>query len=126
MAHDSNGMIPLPNHMDFEALFRPRRPTEDGFIGGDYAPYAVVCFSAKWCGPCQQLNKKLIVDTTPEVTWYAVDIDQNKTSLGYAGCTGIPAFCIIKDGAFKDRKVGASGTADVLGWLQRNGVPVAI
>ena len=125
VAKDSNGMIPLPNHLDFEALLRPRRPTEDGFLG-EYAPHVVVCFSAKWCGPCQMLNKKLIVDSTPEVVWYAIDIDQNKTSLGYAGCTGIPAFCIIQDGAFKDRKVGAGGTSDVLGWLNRNGVPVDI
>lgn len=119
-------MIPLPNHMDFERMFRPRRPTEEGFIGGNYAPWVVVCFSADWCGPCQKLNKKLIVDSTPEVTWYAVDIDQNETSLGYAGCSGIPAFVIIRDGVFVDRKVGAGSVADVFNWLNKHGVPVDI
>ena len=118
-------MIPLPDHMKFEELFRPRRPTEGGFLE-TYASNVVVCFSAKWCGPCQTLNKKLLVELTPDVTWYSVDIDQNKTSLGYAGCNGIPAFCIIKDGTFKDRKVGASSSTDVLSWLQRNEVPVNI
>lgn len=123
---DKNGMIPLPNHMDFERLFRPRRPIEDGFIGGNYSSWVVVSFSASWCGPCQRLNKKLIVDATPEVVWYAVDIDENKTSLGYAGCDGIPAFVIIKDGVFVDRKVGANSVADVLNWLNKYNVPVDV
>lgn len=118
-------MIPLQDHMKFEALFRPRRPTEEGFMDS-FAPNVVVCFSAKWCGPCQALNKKLLVDLTPDVTWYSIDVDLNKTSLGYAGCNGIPAFCIIKDGVFRDRKVGAGSVTDVLGWLQRNDIPVNI
>jgi thiol-disulfide isomerase/thioredoxin len=120
---DANGMIPLPNHPDFEALFRPRRPTEDGFMGA-YDRYVVVSFSATWCGPCKRINKKELVEHTPGVKWYAVDVDENETSLGYAGCKGVPSFVIIVDGIFKDRKTGATGAADVLLWLNQNGVPV--
>jgi thioredoxin-like negative regulator of GroEL len=126
LQRDKNGMIPLPNHMNFEQLFRPRRPTEEGFIGGNYSKWVVVCFSAVWCGPCQRLDKKLIVDTTPDVVWYAVDIDENETSLGYAGCSGVPAFVIIKDGVFVDRMVGAGSVAHVLNWLNKNGAPIDI
>ncbi len=120
---DANGMIPLPEHLEFEGLFRPRRPTEDGFLGA-YAPYVVVCFSATWCGPCKKLDKKLLVQKTPQVKWYAVDIDENETSLGYAGCSGIPAFVIIKDGGFVDRKTGAASAEEVLNWLVKNRIPV--
>ena len=126
LQRDKNGMIPLPNHMDFERLFRPRRPIEEGFLGGFYSPWVVVSFSADWCGPCQRLNKKLIVDTTPDVVWYSVDVDENKTSLGYAGCSGIPAFTLIKAGDFVDRKVGASSVADILNWLNTYNVPVDV
>ncbi len=120
---DANGMIPLPNHSEFEALFRPRRPTEDGFLAA-YDPYVVVSFSATWCGPCKKLNKRELVAHTPAVKWYAVDVDENETSLGYAGCRGVPSFVIIKDGVFVDRKTGAANVEDVLMWLAQNKVPV--
>jgi thiol-disulfide isomerase/thioredoxin len=122
---DENGMIPLPKHEELENLFRPRRPTEDGFLG-EYAPYVVVNFSAKWCGPCQKLNKKALVEATPDIKWYSVDVDINKVSLGYCGLQKIPSFCIIKDGVFKDRVEGLTGLAEILLWLQKNDVPIDI
>jgi thiol-disulfide isomerase/thioredoxin len=122
---DENGMIPLPNHLDFEKMLRPRRPTSEDFFG-NFDPHVVVCFTAKWCGPCQQLNKKLLVDLTPNVKWYSVDIDINKTTLGYCGLQSIPSFVIINDGLFKDRRSGGGKIADILLWLSNNEVPVNI
>jgi thioredoxin-like negative regulator of GroEL len=123
MTTDANGMTPLPNHLDFEAMLRPRRPTEDGFLG-TYDMWVVVSFSAKWCGPCQRLDKKSIVKATPNVHWYAVDVDENDTTLGYCNCRSIPAFVILKDGLFLDKKEGANSAQDVLDWLASKGVPV--
>jgi thioredoxin-like negative regulator of GroEL len=120
---DENGMTPLPSHQAFEAMLRPRRATEDG-INGTYAPWLVVCFSASWCGPCKRLDKKSIVKATPAVTWYSCDVDENETTLGYCGLQGIPAFVLLRDGTFKDRKTGASSVDEVLNWLLSNGVPV--
>jgi thiol-disulfide isomerase/thioredoxin len=122
---DENGMTPLPNHLDLEKMLRPRRPTSDGFLD-DYAPWVVVCFTAKWCGPCQKLNKKLLVDATQGVNWYSVDVDINKTSLGYCGLQSIPSFVIIKDGLFLDKRSGGGNVADILLWLSSHGVPVNI
>ena len=120
---DQNGMTPLPNHEDFEAMLRPRRPTEDGFLG-NYAPWVVVCFSAKWCRPCQRLDKAAIVEATPEVTWYSCDVDENKVTMGYCGLRSIPSFAVIRDGSFLDTKVGGQSVNEVLDWLKSKGVSV--
>lgn len=120
---DSNGMMLLPNHEAFEAMLRPRRPTEDGF-NGIYLPWVVICFSAKWCGPCKRLDKKSIVDATPDVQWYACDIDENNYTLPYCSLKSIPSFALIRDGTFLDTKAGASSVADVLDWLKSKGVPL--
>lgn len=121
--HES-GMMYLPNHEFFESLFRPRRPTEDGFLEPK-APWVVVQFSADWCGPCRRLNKRVLVERTPGVVWYYCDVDENPTSHAYAGLKGIPSFCVIRDGVFHAKRSGASGDSDVLQWLAEQGVPVA-
>ncbi len=118
-------MIPLPNHADFEAMLRPRRPTEEGF-DKEYDPWVVVCFSATWCGPCKRLDKKTLVAQTSRIKWYAVDVDENQTTLGYCGLQSIPSFCLLKDGIFKDRKSGAADVQDVIQWLAKNGAPVPL
>ena len=121
---DSNGMTPLPDHAKFEAMLRPRgnRPSLED-INVAYDPYVVVCFSARWCGPCKALDKKSLVALTPRVKWYAVDVDENTTTLGYCGLSSIPSFVVIKDGVFVDRKSGAGSVDDVLQWLASVGVP---
>jgi hypothetical protein len=120
---DPNGMMLLPSHEAFEAMLRPRRPTEDGFLG-TYVPWLVVCFSANWCAPCKRLDKKANVAATPDVQRYACDIDENNYTLPYCSLKSIPSFALIKDGTFLDTKVGASSVADVLSWLKSKGVPI--
>lgn len=118
-------MMPLQEHAKFEAMLRPRgnRPSLED-INVSYDPYVVVCFSARWCGPCKALDKKSLVALTPQVKWYSVDVDENTTTLGYCGLRSIPSFVVIKDGVFVDRKSGAGSVEDVLQWLASVGVPL--
>lgn len=116
-------MTPLPNHMFFESLFHSRRPI-DGSFDSPRDPWVCVQFSATWCGPCQRLDKALIVEKTPTLKWYYCDVDENDTSLGYAGLKSIPGFCLIKDGMLKATKAGARDVHDVMSWLHDQGVAV--
>jgi thioredoxin-like negative regulator of GroEL len=117
-------MTPLREHEEFEALLRPRRATEESFFN-KFDPLVCVSFSAKWCGPCQKLDKETIMRKTPGVSWYSVDVDENNVSLGYCSLYKIPSFCFIKDGLFTSKKEGAKDADDVLDWLASNGVPVS-
>jgi thioredoxin-like negative regulator of GroEL len=124
---DKNGMIPLPSHEAFEDMLKPRgnRPSQDPKeLTRTFKPWVAICFSAKWCGPCQRLDKAIIVRETPGIVWYSCDVDENDTTLGYCGLHGIPGFVLLKDGMFVDRKKGAADAADVLLWLLENGAPV--
>ena len=124
---DANGMMPLPSHQAFEDMLRPRGNRPSLYANDQtYEQWVVVCFSAKWCGPCQKLNKRLLVEKTPGVKWYSCDVDTNDVTLGYCSLKGIPGFCIIKDGVFKDKKQGAANEDDVLSWLAHNGVPIPV
>ena len=114
-------MIPLPNHEAFEAMLRPRKPTEDG-ITHMYPEWVCISFSAKWCGPCKRLDKEAIVSQSQNIIWYSCDVDENTNTLGFCGLHSIPGFCLIHNGTFKDRKSGASSVQEVLDWLRSNGV----
>lgn len=121
-------MTPLPSHEFFEGLLRPRGLSSAAAAASDppkkQDPFVVVSFSAKWCGPCQRIDKKSLVTLTPHVKWYSCDVDENDVTLGYCGLQSIPGFVIIRDGHFLDRKAGANGVADILAWLQKHGVPI--
>ena len=117
------GMINLSNHFDFEAMLRARRPTDESFFQ-TFDPFVVVCFSAKWCGPCRRINKSYLVENGKAVKWYHCDVDQNETTLGYCGGHSIPAFVLIRDGVFVGRLEGPRDAPHVLEWLSQYGVPV--
>ena len=86
--------------------------------------FSFIYITATWCGPCRRLDMDFLVGLSDKIKWYECDIDENDTSLGYAGLKSIPGFCLIKDGVFKAKKAGASGTEDVLNWLRQERAPV--
>jgi hypothetical protein len=119
----NNKMTPLQNQQQFETMLRPRRPTEEGF-DGTYAPWAAICFSAAWCGPCRRLDKDTMVSMTPQIQWFSCDIDENLGTAEYCDVRSIPGFVLLKDGVFQGRKLGAGSVGEVLQWLAEKGAPV--
>lgn len=117
MAPIPEGMIALQTHEQFESLLRPRRPTEDGFLG-KYMPCVVICFSATWCGPCRRIDKKFLVSEGVGTDWYHCDVDENEYTLGYCGGKSIPSFVCIKDGLFKGLLEAPRDAEHVLSWVK--------
>ena len=114
-------MINLLKHQQFEALLKPRRPTEEGF-DTEYAPFVCVSFSAKWCGPCRRLDKDSLVKHSKSVVWYHCDIDENDTTLGFCGMKSIPSFALIRNGDFVGKLEGPRDVMHIMDWLKDYGV----
>jgi hypothetical protein len=78
----------------------------------------IVYHTAKWCKPCQRMNKQAIVDAAEArgLTVWLVDQDVNDYTTGYCGVRSIPTFQF-----YTPRQVGITlqprDTEDVLQWI---------
>lgn len=76
-------------------------------------------FTAKWCGPCQQMGP--IVDRLHRQGYPVrkVDIDQNQELARKYNITSIPAFVLIVDGKVVERSVGSQSEQRLLQMLAK-------
>lgn len=82
---------------------------ENGFAQIRNDPFALVDFSAKWCGPCQMLAP--IVEEVSEeyagrVACYNVDVDENPALAQRFGVVSIPFVALFKNGEIVANQVG--------------------
>ncbi len=82
---------------------------ENGFAQIKNDLFALVDFSAKWCGPCQMLAP--IVEEVSEeyagrVAFYNVDVDENPTLAQQFGVVSIPFVALFKNGEIIANQVG--------------------
>ncbi len=71
--------------------------------------YAVIDFSATWCGPCRMVApamEELSEELAGEVDFFNCDVDENMELAQKYQISSIPAIAIIKDGALADMTVG--------------------
>jgi len=106
-------MTPLPDHEFFEALLLKQQDERLKQI----PTYAVVYFTASWCGACKRLNLPAIVGAFPQVTFYKCDVDENSYTLGYCGARSIPTFVTIQRGQLAGT-LSNSNTEAVQEWLK--------
>jgi thiol-disulfide isomerase/thioredoxin len=103
-------MIPLTDQLQFEELYFGRDPNVQRFL---------VWFSAKWCGPCQRLQKPALEAAAAEagIPFYYCEITQNDYTPGFCGIRAVPTFCIYE----KRKALGKltnSDTDTVCRWIK--------
>jgi hypothetical protein len=107
----------LVNQEQFERLLGQN---DDGTTVPEFC---IIYFTAKWCRPCQGINKQALMDSTlPSIKWYMCDVDENNYTPGYCGIRGIPAFLAIS----KKKIVGQLQSSDmqkILDWMRTLPMP---
>jgi thioredoxin-like negative regulator of GroEL len=87
-----------------------------------FAPIVIIKFGAKWCKPCQRLDKNILLNLSKDIKWYDCDVDENDYTPGFCGVTSIPCFMAILNG--KPQKLfTSSDTQAVVEWIKRGFTP---
>ena len=71
--------------------------------------FAVVDFSATWCGPCRMLAplmEELSDELDGKVDFFNVDVDENPSLAQTFGVRSIPAVAVLKNGEVVGTTVG--------------------
>lgn len=85
--------------------------------------FAVVDFSATWCGPCKMLAPVLedvSSDMEGKVAFYNVDIDENPNLTEEYGIMSVPSLIMLKDGVKIDMHVGFSPKDAIVSFIDKN------
>lgn len=75
----------------------------------------VIDFWASWCGPCKMLSP-IIDDLSEEmsdITFYKVNVDEERALAGHFGVSSIPTVVMIKDQKIVNEFVGYADKATV-------------
>ena len=85
--------------------------------------YAIIDFSATWCGPCQMLAP--IMDEVSEeyndrVKFYNIDTDENQNLAEKLSIQSIPTLMLFKDGNLVDTKFGFMPKNMITSWIDSN------
>ena len=83
----------------------------------DQAQFCVIYFTAKWCGPCNNMLLDKIVMSNNNLNWYLCDIDENDYTAGYCGVRTVPSFMGIVCGK-PTRVLSNSNQTEIIRWLQ--------
>ena len=77
----------------------------------------LICFSAKWCGPCKTLKPKLeslsLQDKYNGIEFYTVDVDKSEELCTTLDITSLPTILILKT-AFEYKRIVGSNYQQIL------------
>lgn len=74
--------------------------------------HTLICFSAKWCGPCKMLKPNLESlsnnDEYKNIGFYTVDVDKNEELSKSLNITSLPTIVIVSSGREYARIIGVN------------------
>ncbi len=103
-------MIPLTTQEQYEDLWFARKP--------DTPPIFLIWFSARWCTPCQRLDKASIQSAAvvSGVPLYFCDAAVNDYTPGYCDVRAFPTFMMLTPGRVMGQ-ITSSDTHRVSEWI---------
>jgi thioredoxin 1 len=83
--------------------------------------YAVIDFSAVWCGPCKMTAPILekLSDEMSEVAFYNLDVDVNDELAMQFGIQSIPTMVVLKEGKPVAQTVGFRPEPALRSWIEQ-------
>ncbi len=87
------------------------------------AETAVVDFNATWCGPCRMMAPVLDAlseEMGDQVSFYAVDVDDNPDLAAEFRVQSIPCLVMLKKGVPVDQSVGFRPQPALAAWVKGN------
>ena len=86
------------------------------------AGFALVDFSATWCGPCRMVAPIVheLAEEYDEVSFFNCDVDENPDIAARFGIESIPTILIFKDGAPVGKTVGFRPKPDLKAWIDQS------
>ena len=82
--------------------------------------FAVVDFSATWCGPCQMLKPVFhkLAEEKSRDAFYSVDVDANRALASKFRVFSVPTVVILKNGKEVARTVGFRPKKALNAWIE--------
>ena len=117
----------LMNQPEFETLLGMQGPEGEAVeaVNSALGPrrneavpdFAIVYFTATWCGACRRLDVDRLESVVSEAVWYKCDVDQNNYTPGYCSIRAIPAFVAIRNKKFVGT-LQSNDTERVIAWAK--------
>ncbi|MBQ1688394.1 MAG: thioredoxin [Lachnospiraceae bacterium] len=95
--------------------------TNNAFEQVKSAKFAVVDYSAIWCGPCQMLAPlfhQLAEEMGDDISFFNIDVDENRDIASQMGIMNIPTIQIFKDGQKVAQQVGFQPKEAMKQWIE--------